>query len=426
MLRIPRRAERGRFCVHKKHLQLLVALRRLGLLRCDLSRGGCRLLDDCRRRAGGGTRVKRVGGVRLNELNERLERTVTLVVDELAGTGLLELDRRETRDLERRRRGQVVLGSLHLGDCDAVLDSRELLTKRVPGWLEALAVTAPCCVELDEDILRVVEDDLVELRADEGVDGLILGSRNRLTLELGLHRAIGKGVGERGDAFGGDLVRVEGVLQVVANVLDDERGPLALEVKGLAVVGELDGVDVDEVHLALVLEGSRLEGSDELGVLGVSRVDEKVRERETSVGVRAVVLRADLIDERHGVALDVGLEILGSEGGLVEIKARLVELAVDDNSRGLDTSLLDHSGVGRQTKEVVVAVLLGDLGENGNGLIGGRRSVCNNNNLVGTLEFRMVGCGHVCDGGQRLPNRNKGGVGGKDSQLGVKGDTKLT
>ena len=43
-----------------------------------------------------------------------------------------------------------------------VLDVRVTFTKRVPSWLETLAVSTPGGVELNEDILRVVKNDFIE------------------------------------------------------------------------------------------------------------------------------------------------------------------------------------------------------------------------------------------------------------------------
>ena len=50
-----------------------------------------------------------VFGVLVDESNEVLERAGTIVVDEFAGSSLLELDGWETGDAERSRRGNVVL-----------------------------------------------------------------------------------------------------------------------------------------------------------------------------------------------------------------------------------------------------------------------------------------------------------------------------
>ena len=50
----------------------------------------------------------------MDEGNEVLERAVTVVVDEVSGASLFELDGRETGDAERSGWRNIVFGSLHL------------------------------------------------------------------------------------------------------------------------------------------------------------------------------------------------------------------------------------------------------------------------------------------------------------------------
>ena len=59
--------------------------------------------------------VKRVLRVLLNKRDEALKGAVTIVVNEVAGTGLLELERGEARDAEGNGGREIVLGRLHLG-----------------------------------------------------------------------------------------------------------------------------------------------------------------------------------------------------------------------------------------------------------------------------------------------------------------------
>lgn len=59
--------------------------------------------------------VERVLGILMDEGNKMLERAIAVVVNEVTGTSLLELDSRETGDAETSRRGNIVFGSLHLG-----------------------------------------------------------------------------------------------------------------------------------------------------------------------------------------------------------------------------------------------------------------------------------------------------------------------
>ena len=59
--------------------------------------------------------VKGVLGIFLDEGDEVLERTVTVVVNEVASASGLELERREAGDAEGHAWGEIVLGRLHLG-----------------------------------------------------------------------------------------------------------------------------------------------------------------------------------------------------------------------------------------------------------------------------------------------------------------------
>ena len=47
------------------------------------------------------------------------------------------------------------------------------LTKLFPDWGEGFAVSAPWGVEFDEDVLGGVEDEVVEVLADDDLDGVV-------------------------------------------------------------------------------------------------------------------------------------------------------------------------------------------------------------------------------------------------------------
>ena len=103
-------------------------------------------------------------------------------------------------------------------------------------------------------------------------------------------------------SLGGDvLLLIIRVLELLREVLDDEAGPLRLtEVESTGVVAVLDGVNPDEVDLALVLASNGLEHVDLLSVLLVGGVEEEVRERLAARSVDLVVIRADLVDDGDG------------------------------------------------------------------------------------------------------------------------------
>ena len=145
-------------------------------------------------------------------------------------------------------------------------------------------MTAPWCIELEEDILLVIENlSLVVVGNDDG-DGTILVLRNGLRLDGRLDLAGNKVINELGDASKVDLLGlVIGVLGVLANVLDSEGGPLAnLKVQVTTVLAEslsINGSEVDDT-LVLLSEGLELLGEAGALLLGLS---EDVGERDTGL-----------------------------------------------------------------------------------------------------------------------------------------------
>lgn len=94
--------------VRHVHLQLLVRV-----LISHSGRGGSRGRRLARRSGGLGC-GDLVLGVVLDKLEERLERAVTLIVDELLGASGLELKSREASNLDSSRLGEVISGGVHL------------------------------------------------------------------------------------------------------------------------------------------------------------------------------------------------------------------------------------------------------------------------------------------------------------------------
>jgi hypothetical protein len=86
---------------------------------------------------------KRVLGLLLNEFNKRLERSITIVIDEVASSGGLEFDGWETGDAEGHACWEIVLCGVHLGDGDFVFDVGVSFTEFVPDGFQAFAVSAP-------------------------------------------------------------------------------------------------------------------------------------------------------------------------------------------------------------------------------------------------------------------------------------------
>lgn len=211
-----------------------------------------------------------VAAVVANKLGKSLDGTGTAVLNGLVlGAGLEELDGGEARDVI----GNVVGGSVNLGDGDLVGEGGVLLGELVVLGREGLAVSAPGGVELKKNILVVVDNEvLVALGDDHGGTRLLLLG-NRLALDAGLNLALNKLLNESADSLladvlGGTLLG-EGVLLVLGDVLDGEGRPGAdLEVKVAGVLTESGSVDGSEVDLSTVLLSDGLQvGGERLALL---------------------------------------------------------------------------------------------------------------------------------------------------------------
>jgi hypothetical protein len=275
-------------------------------------------------------------------------------------------------------------------------------------------VSTPGSKELDKDVLvvSVLVDDLVILVRDELPNALGLGG-DRGGLDVGLDFSLLKRPHELLDRLcvPRDGPGLERVLGLGSEVLNGERGPdVSRQVEALGVVDELDGVDGDKRDLALVLGGDRPERLEE-GLVGplLGVVDESVGDGDTGLGVEGEVLRADLVEERHGVDLDPGAKGFGSQGSVSrrrESVGSLVKGLVKDDGRGRgrDGGERERRGVVGVAEEVRVAVGIGVGGE-GLGGVGSGRSVGDKDNLVRALELVVVRGGDLRDSGEGLPGR---------------------
>lgn len=237
---------------------------------------------------------------------------------------------------------------------DLVLNGCVLVSKAVPSRLQTFAVTAPGGIEFDEDILGVIEDNVLESFANNRVDTLVLGFRDRLALERRLEFASEVLFNPLRCEFGGNVFTlVERVLQLFAEVLNNEGRPLGLdEVKSATVVTELDGIDPNKVHLELELLGNGAESLDMLVLVLRSGIKEEVGERLVTVGVDSIVLAANLINDGDSKLLDPIRDILNLEiGNRVGVFcAGLIEVTVNNESRGLDACSGSSILVSRETE----------------------------------------------------------------------------
>lgn len=145
-----------------------------------------------------------------------------------------------------------------------------------------LAVTAPWCIELNEDVLGLVQDNVGVVLSDNSGHRTLL-FRNRLTLDAGLNVAGNKVVKELGNVLLRNVLAGEGELLVLLSVLDGESRPFAdLEVQVGSVLAEGLGINGGKANLTLVLLGDRPEiVGKRLALLG--SVGEDVSEGNTSL-----------------------------------------------------------------------------------------------------------------------------------------------
>jgi hypothetical protein len=211
-----------------------------------------------------------VAAVVADELGKGLDGAGTAVLNGLVlGAGLEELDGREAGDVI----GNVVGGGIDLGDGDLVGEGSELLSQLVVLGSEGLAVSAPGSVELKKDVLVVVDNEVLVALGDDhsGTRLLLLGDGVRL--DAGLDLALNELLNESADSLLADVLDCAllgvGVLLVLGDVLDGERGPGAdLEVEVAGVLAESGSVDGSEVDLSAVLLSDGLQvGGERLALL---------------------------------------------------------------------------------------------------------------------------------------------------------------
>jgi hypothetical protein len=253
---------------------LLDNLGGLGNLRLD-ARGGSSLLGHAvgLDALGGGV----LGGgdlvatVVADELSKSLDGAGPTVLDGLVlGASLEELDGREASNVV----GNVVGGSINLGNGDLVGESGVLLGQLIVLGGESLAVSAPGGVELEENILVVVDDEVLVALCDDDGGARLLLLRDGVALDAGLDLALDELLDESANGLMADVLHgallVVGELLVLGDVLDGECGPGAdLKVEVAGVLTESGRVDGSEVDLSAVLLGDGLQvGGERLALLG--------------------------------------------------------------------------------------------------------------------------------------------------------------
>lgn len=225
----------------------------------------------------------------------------------------------------------------------------------------------PCCVKFNEDILAVIKHDFFKLLSDEGKDALVLRLGNRLALEFGSELVVKVLLDPVLHSSSRNLLAlVIRVLELLLQVLHNKAGPLGfLEVKSLAVVTELDGVNPNKVDLGLEFLGDWFDFC-KFGVFAfVGGVEEEVCKGLLALSVDSVVVTVDFVNDGDGEFCKPFRNVFGCGGGnwVRVFDTGSIEGAVYDEGRGRDAERGEDLGIRRLAKEVVVAVGIGGLGE---------------------------------------------------------------
>jgi len=209
-----------------------------------------------------------------------------------------------------------------------------LLTELVPDWSKGFAVSAPWGVELDEDVLGGVKDEVVEVLADDDLDGVGGIVWDVFGLKVSGNGAIEDTVGEGLDAGGGQVFGLWRVLGHVLLHVDDSHGWAVLvsdaeEFHDSLVVLNI-AVDKDEEKLALELLGGLGEVGDDGVVVGSGLGgEEEVVLLEVTTEDLGGGLVGEFVDEGELLSADEGDEFfLGGSGKVGRLSSKFLRRAI--------------------------------------------------------------------------------------------------
>lgn len=164
---------------------------------------------------------------------------------------------------------------------------------------------APSSVKLNEDVLGVIQDNLVELLANNCGDRSILSLRDGRTPQHGFELAIEELLQPVTHSLRCDVhALIQRICQMLpAQVLDNEGGPLdILEIQCLGMRDELDSIDPDEVDLGFVLLSYGPDRFDVYFFVGGRGIKEEIGKGFGAVDVYGVVFCAYFVDDGDGEA----------------------------------------------------------------------------------------------------------------------------
>lgn len=118
-------------------------------------------------------------------------------------------------------------------------------------------MAAPWCVEFEEYVVLIVDDDVFVIVGNDHLDVTFLLLGDGLRFDAGLHLAVNELLDECGHVVVGELLAlVEGEFLVLHGFLDGEGGPFVdFEVQVAGVGAEVFGVDGCEAEGSFVFLG---------------------------------------------------------------------------------------------------------------------------------------------------------------------------
>ena len=132
-------------------------------------------------------------------------------------------------------------------------------------------------------------------------------------------------------------ILIEGVLELLFHVLDDEARPLRLlQVQSLGVVSKFDSVNPDKVDVISVFGSDSFNGIDVCMVLIIRRIDKEVCEGFRARCIRCVIVAIDFTEDGDGKFLDPFLEVFdrGRGDGIRICGCEVIEASINNDGGG--------------------------------------------------------------------------------------------
>lgn len=331
----------------------------------------------------------------VEEVLEAIDTAVTIVFDESLRLGtvggvLEEVDGREASNIDTVE-VNLVLGGIDLGD-DQVLLVSELSGKFLIDRHEVLAVTTPRGVEHDKGVDIRVDDTLIEVLADNGLDrglGLLISIGDLSGLEERLELVLKEGIDEVDEGLSREAIGLVKRELLHGRIIrhadkDSSREVLLLdaEIRDDAL---LLGVD-DNVHgLARKSLGNFSEGVNmSLGVISGSVNENQEMVLDLATEDLRGSFRGEVDDKRDSVGVDEVSDLADSGGrSSNNLVVLLLEVVDGEDSVVRNTEFRSNSSIRDHTEGDIVNGVSNRAEVLGGGGLGIREVTEDNDVLVG-------------------------------------------